>query len=269
MTLRWCSQRLLAFDYLELPIDINGIPAGPNYVPFLTIDEMRSYRSLRGGLQGVWSSRMHQLGALEEIHAFMALEANPYIMDVREGYPIATPDVVHDIMDGRPVSRNRVMTIDFIITLRPRNFGGPLRYMGLSVKPANIAERPRGKRRAQKEEGRLNDIGWEWDYVTIPSAIKVANLIKLRHWAKAYPLDDAVRDAAQLAALFYTTTSTKDLDGQLAMLGRRLGIAREDQYFVFAGAFYLGFLSLNHEYKLDEHRLPVLQSPARTMGGWQ
>lgn len=260
--------RLLGFDIPELPPDINGQPDGPDYDPFLDFSEMHTYRSLVSGINGIWSGRVHKLASKDEFEVFLALEGNPHIISVREGYVIFPEDVLSDIQDGKPVHRNRVMTIDFVLTLRPRNFGGPLRYRGLSSKPATVAERESGRRRARKEEVKLAQVGWEWAYVDVPSALAVANYTKLRHWAKAYPLDEAARDAAQLAALFYRSTSEKGLDRQLVMFGKRIGIAPDDQYFVFAAAYYLGYLALNHAHKLTEELPPVLKPPARTASGW-
>lgn len=202
------------------------------------------------------------------IAIFVVLEGNPYVISIREGYVIFPTDVIEDILEGKPVHKNRVMTIDFVLTLRPRNFGGPMRYLGLSSKPPKLANRESGKRRAVKEESKLAQIGWEWKYATVPSSLEVANHLKLRQWAKGYGLDEAVRDAAELAALFYKTTSNKSLERQLAMFGKRLGITPEDQFFVFAGAYYLGYVALDHNHKLDEELPLSLKRPARTAFGW-
>lgn len=261
-------QRLLGFDRTGLPVDINGQPDGPEYDPFLDFPEMHIHRSLVSGINGIWSGRVHKLASKDEFEIFLSLEGNPYILSIREGYVLIPDDVLADVLAGKPVHRNRVMTIDFVLTLRSRNFGGPLRYRGLSSKPPTLAERDAGKRRASKEEVKLASIGWEWGYVGVPKPLEVANYMKLRNWAKAYPLDEAARDAAQLAALFYRSTSNKCLDRQLAAFGKRLGIAPEDRYFVFAGACYLGYLALNHEQKLGEECLPALEPPARTASGW-
>lgn len=264
MTHPHSRRRLLAFDLAELPRDINGQPDGHEYEPFLNFAEMHSHRSLVSGINGIWSGRSHKLASKDEFEIFVVLEGNPYIISIREGYAIFPPDVVEDILAGNPVHRNRVMTIDFVLTLCPRNFSEPLRYMGLSSKPAEVANREAGKRRAIKERTKLAQIGWGWRYATVPSSLKVANYVKLRQWAKAYPLDEAARDAAELAALFYSTTSNKTLAKQLAMFGKRLAIAPEEQFFVFAGAHYLGYLALDHEYKLDENLPVALKLPART-----
>lgn len=259
--------RLLGFDIFELPTDVNGQPGGYKYEPFLDFTEMRAYRSLVSGINGIWSGRFHKLASKAELEIFVVLEGNPNVISIREGYVIFPPDVVADIVEGRPIKRNRVMTIDFVVTLRPLKIGGALRYMGLSSKPRRIANSETGRRRAARERAALAQIGWDWGHVNVPESLRVANHMKLRQWAKAYPLDDAARDAAALATLLYATTSNKCLAGQLAMLGRRLGISTEDQFFVFAGAYYLGYLALDHNCKLDEDGLPTLITPARTESG--
>lgn len=255
--------RLLAFDIFELPTDINGQPGGHEYEPFLDFTEMHSYRSLVSGINGIWSGRVHKLASKGEFEIFVVLEGNPNVISIREGYVISPPDVVEDIVEGKPVHRNRVMTLDFVVTLRPLKFGGALRYMGLSSKPVRVASSLSGERRAAKEKAKLAQIGWEWRYVAVPNSQKVANHVKLRQWAKAYPLDEAARDAAELAALFYKTTSNKSLSAQLAMFGKRLGIPPGDRFFTFASAYYFGYLSFDHGRNLDEDLPPALIPPLR------
>lgn len=267
MTHAHSLHRLLGHDLAELPTDVNGMRDGPEYETFITVDEMRSWKSLRGATNGVWSGRNHQLASKVEIDTFFVLEGNQSVISIREGYPFFSPKVLTDLKEGKPVARNRVMTIDFVVTLRPRNFGGSLRYKGLSSKPEALKAWLAQQRRSSREESKLGAIGWEWDYLLRPPVQKVSNHLTLRRWVKAYPLDDAIRDASQLAALFYRTTSGKTLERQLAMFGKRLGIAPEDQFFVFAAAYYLGYLAVDHTYKLDSQLPPVLTPPPRTTHG--
>lgn len=261
------KHRLLGFDLAELPRDINGVLDGPHYQTFLTIEELRAYRSVVAELDGIWSGRTHTLAALGEEKVFVDLEANPYILSIREGYRFYSEQVLRDILNGRPVSRRRVMTVDFILTLPPKNYGGPLRYKGLYFKPKNVAQSDSGQRRKSKEQRTLEQIGWDWSPVNMPSDTRVDNLQRMRKWAKAWPIDDGARDAAELAALLYRTASTKDLDGLLRMLGKRLGISQADQYFVFAAAFYLGYVSVETEADLCEQAPLVLAQPARRPNG--
>lgn len=261
------KQRLLNSDLAQLPRDINGLPDGPNYEPLLGLDDVRSVRSLRSEIVGIWSGRSHWLASGGELEVFLDLEANPHILSIRESYPMFPPDVLEDVREGHPVARNRVLTIDFVVTLSPRNFGGRLRYLGLYRKPESAAATPAGQRRRRKEQRKLGEIGWEWDAVNVPSHIRVANLKKLREWAKAHPIDIAARDAAELATLLYKTQSTKDLDPLLTMLARRLGIPRADQYFVFATAFYFGYVSVKRNEALHEQSPLMLSSPARRPHG--
>lgn len=256
-------QRLLNFDVAELPHDVNGIADGHLYPVFLQTRDMHAYMSLRSGKEGVWSGRTHILASLDEHKVFFELEANPYVLSIREGYPLASPDVKEDLLEGKVVARNRVMTVDFILTLPPKKFGGALRYHGVYRKPGSLSSTPAGRRRMAKEERALAELGWTWSSVKVPSDTRVAGLWKLREWAKAGPIDNAARDAAELATLLYKTGSTKELDRLLRMLGKRLGIVPADQYFVFAAAFYFGYVSVEKEAVLDEGYPLVLAPPAR------
>ena len=48
---------------------------------------------------------------------------------------------------------------------------------------------------------------------------------------------------------------------------RRLGIAVEDVFFVFASAYYLGYIALDHSVELGENSPLALKPPTRRFGG--
>jgi hypothetical protein len=132
-----------------------------------------------------------------------------------------------------------------------------------------MAARPDVQRRATREKVALELLGWQWDYVRKPSEVVVANHKRLRNWAKPFPIDDAHDDALQLAALFYRTTSTKNLRELLAMFGKRLGINEANQFFVFAAAYYFGYVQIDNTFVLDEDLPPVLKPPAQRTKSWR
>lgn len=262
------KSRLLAHGLIELPNDINGQPDGQAFHTFLDFTEMRSHKSVAFGINGVWSGRLHKFPSMEEADVFVVLEGVATVLSIREGYFVATNEVMQRIANCEEVYRNQVMTIDFVLTRPPLNPFGSLRYQGLSFKPDRLADTERERRRAKREEAALAPLGWSWSYVKKPSKVAVDNHKKLRNWAKAYCLDDAERESAQLAALFYRSTSTKSLRSQLAMFCKRLGISERDQFFVFATAYYFGYLALDHTVALGEDLVPTLKRPARTTYQW-
>lgn len=267
---RFFSQRrLLNYGIVELPKDITGQVDGPRYQPFLGHSEMRQYRNVLNGINGIWCGRTLELASEDEANAFLVLEGQASVLSIREGFLIASDKVLQDARDGKEVFRNLVMTIDFVCTRPPRNRWEPLRYLGLSSKPACIAARPDLQRRATREKVALELLGWQWDYVRKPSEVAVANHKRLRNWAKPFPIDDAHHDALQLAELFYRTTSTKNLRELLAMFGKRLGISEANQFFVFAAAYYFGYVQIDHRFVLDEDLPPVLKSPAHSTKSWR
>jgi len=262
-------RRLLNHGYVELPRDITGQVDGPDYEPFLGHAEMRQFRNVLNGINGIWCGRLLQLASEQEANTFIVLEGQPGVLSIREGLLIASKEVLKEIRDGNEVLRNQVMTVDFVLTRPPLNRWGPLRYLGLSSKPANVQRKPGEKKRARKEEASLGLLGWQWAYVQKPSEIAIANHKKLRTWAKPFPIDEAHDVALQLAALVYRTTSNKPLRALLAMLGKRLSIAEKDQFFVFAAAYYFGYLKLDHSFRLEEDSKVMLMPPALTSQGWR
>lgn len=261
--------RLLNHGIVELPKDVTGQVDGPYYTPFLGHAEMRQYKNVLNGINGIWCGRLLQFASEQEADVGVVLEGQATVLSIREGFLIASDKVIREIRDGIEVRRNQVMTIDFVLTRPPLNRWGPLRYLGLSSKPLNVQRMLREKERALREETALALLGWQWGYVQRPSRLAVANHKKLRNWAKPFPIDDAHDSALQLAALFYRTTSNKPLRSLLAMFGKRLGIPERDQFFVFAAAYYFGFLQLDHSFELDEDTQVALKPPALTCQGWR
>ena len=266
-------KRLHAVGLARLPRDVNGIPDGPDYETFLRTGDLRASKSVKGGKCGVWSGRQHHLAGTDELRGFRRLEGNPVVLSIREGYPIFTPEVLQKAIEGESINRGQVMTIDFVLTLMPYNFGGPLRYLGLSQKKEYLKLTKAGLRRAGREQSSLGRIGWGWDYLRPPKPEESAidfNHEVLFTWATSptnESIDVAERIGAELASLVYRTTSAKPLGPLLAMLGRRLGIPENLQLYVFACAYYFGYLRIAHTDKLGLDRPLRLLPAARNFGG--
>lgn len=270
MTNRESRHRLLGFNRAHLPIDVNGIADGAEYDPFLHIGDFSSHKNVRGGLNGIWSGRLHHLASTGEVNQFAVLEGNPNILSIREQYPYLSNAGRKAAMRGEPANRDHVMTIDYVVTLPPMNTGGPLRYLGLSRKEEYAKATSDGKRRAGREAAALERIGWSWDYLKPIPPDEVHNNLLLRSYAKGQmgeSIDDAAEDAAQLSSLIYRSTSRRGMAPLLLMLGRRLGISARDVTFVFASAYYLGYLALDHMVKLGEDCPLSLRPPTRRFGG--
>ena len=252
MTNPHSKKRLLGHYIVGLPPDINGALAGPDYRPFHTLRTLRAINNLRAADPGAWSGRRHQLASDDEYRVFTVLQGNPRILDIREQYVLASLDVLRAVLNGEKISKNAVLTIDFVVTLPPLQRFGPLRYCGLSFKPEYIKGKPSEVRRSAKEESWLKEIGWMWAYVKRPTDIEFFNNQKLHGWTVRRGIDEVWEKARELAPLFYRTTSNKTLRGQLDMFAKRLRIPEEEQWFVFAAAYYFGFLQVNHKQPLEE-----------------
>jgi hypothetical protein len=257
------QKRLLSFYIAQLPVDVQGLPGGADYRPYYKLRDLRTPMSLRAEDTGAWSGRLHVLASDAEYKTFRALEANPYIVYIREQYPFASPEVLEALLDGVIPVKNQAWTVDFLLTLPPRERFGSLRYHGLSFKPDNLKETAAEKTRRAKELAKLQSIGWTWSYVQKPSDIEHFNNEKLHGWCKHRGIDEAWGKAQELAALFYGTTSKKSLRGQLTMFAKRLQIQEELQWFTFAAAYYFGFIQLDHRFVLGEGKPLVLKEPRR------
>lgn len=253
--------RLLRHGLHELPRDVNGVPGGEAYEEFLKVRDMRSVASVRPNEPTVYLGRHVSLGSLGEYKVFCGLEANARVLDIREGYPRFSHRVLKDLLAGDKVARNRVSTFDFVVTLAPRVRGGPLRYLALPHKPqgSSLLYTPR---MVARDSAYCRQVGWELSTVSVPTTVQYENFERLRDWAMAHPLDDGAQDAKAMAGLLNRSVSNRPMWSVLASCAKKLGIADGDEYFVFACAFYLGYINLDTTLELHEE-LPLALAPAR------
>lgn len=251
--------RLARHGVFELPVDVNGVPDGPDYETFLTVRDLRGGWSLRSPHPGVWSGRAHHLASGGEIDVKFALEANIFVLSIREGYAYALDGVYDDLHAGKKIARNRVATMDFAVTLSPLNRGGPLRYQVLSFKP-HEDDQPAGLRREARDRKFFEQRGWSRHRVLRPPKIAVNNYRKLWDWGRQHPLDDGAQDARAMAKLLRHSESKRPLWSLLASAGKKLGIRDGNEFFVFAAAFYLGYIGIDDKVTLDEE-LALVQVP--------
>lgn len=261
MTQPMSHMRLARHGLFDLPVDVNNVPDGPAYETMLTVREMRAKRSLRCIHEGVWAGRQFHLASSGEIGVKMGLEANIFVLSIREGYEFASDEERAKISAGEGSSRNRVPTMDYVVTLAPLVRGGKLRYEALSHKPDNIIFKPGEARRAAREAAFFEPLGWRRSYVRRPGEVEEHNLLKLWDWGRQHPLDDGAQDARAMAQLLRKTQSRRPLWSLLGSVGRKLGIRDGDEFFVFAAAFYLGYIGVDiKNYALDEE-LSLVQKP--------
>jgi len=252
--------RLARHGIHELPVDFYGVPDGPDYDTLLTVREMRAKKSVRTLHPGVWSGRGHHVASLIELRVKLGLEANPWVLSFREGYPYPEDDVYERVHSGEKVLRNETPTVDFVLTMAPLSRGGPLRYKLGSVKPGP-EERPADLRLEARLTKHFGGSGWERARLLRPSPIASANYLKLWDWGTHHPLDDGAQDAKQMAKLLVRSESKRPLWSVLASAGKKLGIPQGDEFFVFATAFHLGYIGIDQTLALDEELSLVLAAP--------
>lgn len=255
--------RLLAQGVSQLPADINGEVDGPEYEPYLLINDMRAVMSTRKEVEMVWGGRRMSLASNEEENAFVVLEGQWDILSVREGYWYSDRDAEAEVFAGGKPNRVNVSTIDFVLTRCPLPPSRLLRYLAVSSKPLRVAESQKGRVRHAREQSYATPRGWGWVHLKPPREQAVTNHKTLRRWIlpSEGSIDELDADARELAALLYSSTSSKPLDGLLRMTAKRLGIQEGDQYPVFCAAYYLGYLGLNHDQALDPSE-PLSLAPA-------
>jgi len=255
--------RLLAHGIAELPPDINGEVDGPEYCTILTIKELRATLNTKEEVPSVWCGRRLTLASGDEEKKFWVLEGDWNNLSIREGYWYSNRGAEETVLAGERPNRVNVATLDFVLTNPPEPPSRKLRYAVESSKPKSQQRNPTVLRKHEREQAYCKPRGWTWREAPRPSEQSIENHRNLRRWVipPSWSIDDANDDARELAVQLYCTSSTKPLNRLLSMLGKRLGISENDQEFVFAAAYYLGYLGLDHSKPLDPFR-PLSLAPS-------
>lgn len=127
----WTEERIR-----RLQRDGRGKGEGPTYVPWLKVGRTGVDRASTFRMFGRLTGREHHLLSPGEASTFLMLESSPYVVDIREQFPLDRGISVGVAQAGGLSHKNYprtqipiVMTLDFMVTMR-----GPCRYRAFSVK---------------------------------------------------------------------------------------------------------------------------------------
>jgi hypothetical protein len=177
----------------------------------------------------------------------------PFVLEVRTQYPSWCRDEYSRYRaEGRRIPKNKVMSIDFLLTLQIPGVAYPV-YHGVSAKPFSMLDLKNVKKRHAKEASRLS--GWSASHevmheATVPDG-EYRNYLFLNSLMVHVDIQGCWLDAYRLATDIMKSSAVGSMEKILGMLGKRRGYSVDDSYRLFAVAVFLGYLVVDHTSPLD------------------
>ncbi|OWW20764.1 hypothetical protein [Noviherbaspirillum denitrificans] len=223
-------------------------------------------REGKTGISGNWyslkGSRTQACHSMLEARLRAFFDMSPFVLECRTQYPSWNREEYEKyFLASKPFPNNKVMTIDFMLTLSIP--GIPyLLYHGVSGKPREQINHEKSKARHEREADSLSKWGCTHevlDEFTI-SDTEYSNYLLLKQWFKWTDVSACMHDAAELAESLLKSKAKGNLDRVLPMVGRRLGHDRDHAYRLFGVAAFLGHIWIDHRFPLRiERPLVVLR----------
>ncbi|MGF6635529.1 hypothetical protein [Paraburkholderia sp. MM6662-R1] len=236
------------------PVDDYGWPTGEKYEPIL---EARTPMSIgtRATMLGVKFRRRFEMLSMGELAVQIAHMFNPYVVDLREQYPVYDPrDFWRANASGQRMQRSQVMTIDLVVTYIHPN-SNTLRYHAISVKHAGYEPSPKDRVREQKERRAMSARGWTWELIRandIPR-IEVENCMLLLSFMRHTDAPSSYESARIFARCLKHSSAKGKMLSVVSRIAKRLRIEPDEGFRLFAVAVAYGFITLDHSKRLKLH----------------
>lgn len=235
----------------------------PPTIPEYDLQGVRSSKSFecwkkaRDGRTGLSSNSFClKTGKVQSCHSFLetklraAFEMCPYVIDIRTQYPSWDSERYRKyIADGKPIPKNFVMTIDFMLTVALPWVPYP-HYHGVSGKPRALIESVPVLRRHKRERSTLGQVATTHE---VMDEFEVSDCEYLNHtlihsWMLRTDIERTQDAAALFSAALHRSRIAGNLHRVLSMISKRLAIEENRGYSLFAVAVFLGYIVLNHKF---------------------
>ncbi|CAN7770612.1 TnsA endonuclease N-terminal domain-containing protein [Caballeronia sp. LjRoot34] len=236
------------------PVDDYGWPTGEDYEPML---EARTPMSIgtRATMRGVKYRRRFEMLSMGELAVQVAHMFNPYVIDLREQYPVYDPaDFWRANASGERMVRRQVMTIDLVLTYILPGSNTP-RYHAISVKHAGYDPSPKDREREDRERTAMAVRGWTWELIRaneIPR-IEVENYMLLHSFMRYTDALSSYESARIFARCLNQSSAKGKMSSVVKRISKRLCIEPDEGFRLFAVAVAYGFLTLDHSRRLKLH----------------
>lgn len=223
-----------------------GVPHGRHYAPLReAADNSFATRASFGSIK---VRRVHEALSLNELRAMLAFNFNPYVVDIRDQYPVYDQeDYNRAKRNGMRMPINSVMTYDIVLTIvLPPDY--QLHYHGISIKDANDDLTQADWNRQKREHDIFRVRGWTWELLRGDHFTKRAygNHSLMKAWIANVDVWNHYEEAAMLATRLKTRSQRGTLDDILNRNARHMGISCNHAFELFSAAVSFGFIYIDH-----------------------
>lgn len=226
--------------------DAFGVPHGDRYMPMRDASDINL--ATRASFGALKFRRAHQALALNEMRPLYAFSFNPYVIDIRDQYPIYDQKKYNEArMCGTSISSEDVMTLDIILTLvLPPDYR--LHYHAVSIKDGTNELDAATRKRLQREQKKVEDRGWTYELLRGNQFDVLAwgNHAVMKTWITNVDVWRHYDQAFIFARRLLSHSTRGTLDDVMTRHARHLGMSLNWCYELFAVAVCFGFLYPNH-----------------------
>ncbi|WP_155770750.1 TnsA endonuclease N-terminal domain-containing protein [Burkholderia multivorans] len=226
--------------------DAFGIPHGIAYAPFRKASDISL--ATRASFGGIKIRRVHEALSLNELRAMLAFNFNPYVVDIRDQYPVYDQeDYNRAKRNGMRMPINRVMTYDIVLTVvLPPDCR--LHYHGISIKDAGDELTQADWNRQKREQDIFRERNWTWELLRGNQFTRRAygNHSLMKTWIANVDVWNHYEEAVILAARLKTRSQRGTLDDILNRHARHMGISCNHAFELFSTAVSFGHLYIDH-----------------------
>lgn len=259
------SQACVAASKLELPTrDALHVMTGEGYRHDLFADPRKNRLSMRGISANPRGDNYYVHLDIASKNFDYVLKLCPYALDVRCHYPVFDRERIRRRGAIVAESRRDLVLVDRMITVELRAEPGVCHLHAICFRSALLP------RLSELLAGTA--VSMEYlDPASIPE-VQVFNCRLLRQWMRYHDLMSLFEPAQTLAKALLAVRSVSPLEQRLARLSRRLGYSTNEAYTLLAAAVALGFLQIDHRYRLSRnlslHLLPGSCERSAKHGGF-
>lgn len=240
--------------------DILGQPHGEGFEAAKKARTPR--RSTRVTFRGLKFKRRYETLAFTEFRPLLALAFNPYVIDIREQFPIYKQEAYNRaVRAGRRMLEADKMTIDIVVTLvLPPDYR--IHYHGISVKLAGAELSEKDEARHQREEEALGKLGWTWEFMpsNAYSALEFSNYLVMYRTIRDQDVFAQYEEADAFAEYVKKRSTNGTLGSVMRRIAKQMVVPEDRAHELFSIAVSYGMLGVDHTKPFrDDEALHVLR----------
>jgi hypothetical protein len=239
--------------------DVYGVLHGSSYTPWT--DPATMNYATRASFSGVKVHRVHVARSPDQTRAIAAFNFNPYVIDIRELYPVYSPSAYNQAkLKGVRTTQSAIATFQIVLTLvLPPDHR--LHYHVVTIKDETDQPVSEGSKRQQRLQRILEERGWTEEKLRGDLFTKRAygNHMLMKTWSGHANIWRQHAEAEIFADRLKSHTIRGVLMDIVNRHARHLGMSTAYAFELFAAAVSFGMLRLDHAEYLRVDRPLYLQ----------